>query len=585
MSANSLFFSPKRKRLSSFDPTQAGPTSEKESDDGIMKNVEYQTDDEKEDESVFYHRHRIRNSPSENNTTVMGHGSSFRSPAKFPSKISEPGSLVKSAILKGSFADGETWLTTNCSYSHEESEDMDENYSRLLSSSCQEQDSRQRLCLTKEKHSLNWLTEDINSFTRSCDLYNDDDKDDNSVTGLRKQFGTPILSHSRLADELRDSPHSPEPRSFSLTDFGTPVAKVGSPSVLDGLDCPISMEEDSVMDLSTERNEHPVSAVDSVQTESFLKLAEPCSPSGVQHVSDLSALVPQLHHNNTRKKRCSGYLPLFISYFYTFNLIPRTLLPLPDLAAFDTSKAKFELEKDSPVCPPTPLRTPFSSIFTVAEPEFSIPLLRQNSLEDNKLLLSQSESPRGGEIIFLRDFIIEGIIGTGAFAEVYKVRPRNASTLQSFAVKKIKRQFRSRKDRDWLLNEVKMMKKVGLNACRNIVPFVRAWQEDSYFYVQLGLAEKGSLKDFLLALISKRELVPDLTLWHVFLDCICGLSHIHQCGIVHLDIKPANLLIDSEGRVLIGDFGMASEIGSKEDGHEGDTRFALFFFPFKLSYY
>lgn len=49
--------------------------------------------------------------------------------------------------------------------------------------------------------------------------------------------------------------------------------------------------------------------------------------------------------------------------------------------------------------------------------------------------------------------------------------------------------------------------------------------------------------------------------------------HIHNCGVVHLDIKPANLLISAHGVIKIGDFGMAASVGSKEDGKEGDNKY------------
>lgn len=37
-----------------------------------------------------------------------------------------------------------------------------------------------------------------------------------------------------------------------------------------------------------------------------------------------------------------------------------------------------------------------------------------------------------------------------------------------------------------------------------------------------------------------------------------GLQHIHDSGFIHLDLKPANVLITFEGTLKIGDFGMAS---------------------------
>jgi serine/threonine protein kinase len=43
---------------------------------------------------------------------------------------------------------------------------------------------------------------------------------------------------------------------------------------------------------------------------------------------------------------------------------------------------------------------------------------------------------------------------------------------------------------------------------------------------------------------------------------IIGLEYLHGMGVVHRDIKPENLLISSKGRLMIGDFGFATEITS-----------------------
>jgi mitosis inhibitor protein kinase SWE1 len=37
-----------------------------------------------------------------------------------------------------------------------------------------------------------------------------------------------------------------------------------------------------------------------------------------------------------------------------------------------------------------------------------------------------------------------------------------------------------------------------------------------------------------------------------------GLEFIHESGVTHLDLKPANIFITVEDRFKIGDFGMAS---------------------------
>lgn len=219
-------------------------------------------------------------------------------------------------------------------------------------------------------------------------------------------------------------------------------------------------------------------------------------------------------------------------------------------------------------------------------------LVRQSSLLDTKLLLSQSEDQQESQrpIIYHNDFDEVGLLGSGTFADVYKVQQRWGDQNVFYAVKKSKRQFRSKKDRELLMAEVRAMKLLGQqSACAYVVPFIRAWQEDSYFYVQMGYAERGTVKELLthLAAPSRRglsnstisatveaggALVPDNTIWHVVHDVAAGLRHIHRCGMVHLDIKPANLLITEQGTIQIGDFGMAACIGSSDDGHEGDTR-------------
>jgi serine/threonine protein kinase len=147
----------------------------------------------------------------------------------------------------------------------------------------------------------------------------------------------------------------------------------------------------------------------------------------------------------------------------------------------------------------------------------------------NKVLLSLSDSLENTEISFNRDFQEEGLLGSGAFADVYKVRERDGKV---YAVKKSKLQFRSVKERDKMMSEVETMKRLG--NCEFIVQLVRAWQEDAHFYVQFDLAERGSVKDLLQDLALKGQDVPERTIWHVAHDTSAGLQHIHSCGMVHL---------------------------------------------------
>ncbi|HEX7681575.1 MAG TPA: serine/threonine-protein kinase, partial [Thermoanaerobaculia bacterium] len=48
-------------------------------------------------------------------------------------------------------------------------------------------------------------------------------------------------------------------------------------------------------------------------------------------------------------------------------------------------------------------------------------------------------------------------------------------------------------------------------------------------------------------------------LYDVILQIASALHHIHHLGIIHLDLKPSNILVDERGRAKIMDFGVAVE--------------------------
>lgn len=53
-----------------------------------------------------------------------------------------------------------------------------------------------------------------------------------------------------------------------------------------------------------------------------------------------------------------------------------------------------------------------------------------------------------------------------------------------------------------------------------------------------------------------------------------GLKSIHEAGFIHLDFKPANILVNYEGQLKIGDFGMATRWpAARGTEGEGDRRY------------
>ena len=64
-------------------------------------------------------------------------------------------------------------------------------------------------------------------------------------------------------------------------------------------------------------------------------------------------------------------------------------------------------------------------------------------------------------------------------------------------------------------------------------------------------------------------------IWRYLFEMVCSLKHIHDNGIVHLDVKPSNFFVRSNGQLALGDFGQAIELSKipqlKDDDVEGDS--------------
>lgn len=44
-----------------------------------------------------------------------------------------------------------------------------------------------------------------------------------------------------------------------------------------------------------------------------------------------------------------------------------------------------------------------------------------------------------------------------------------------------------------------------------------------------------------------------------------GLSQLHDAHILHLDLKPGNILLDAHGHAYLADFGISRVLGTLED--------------------
>jgi hypothetical protein len=137
-------------------------------------------------------------------------------------------------------------------------------------------------------------------------------------------------------------------------------------------------------------------------------------------------------------------------------------------------------------------------------------------------------------------------LGRGAYGEVWVARDRK--TGRQVAIKFYAHQGGV----DWSILSREVEKLAFLSADRYVVQLLAVeWQAQPPYYV-MEYVEQGSLEDFLRdGQLPVRETVA------CFREIAVGLLHAHGKGVLHCDLKPANILIDQDGRPRLADFGQS----------------------------
>ena len=79
-------------------------------------------------------------------------------------------------------------------------------------------------------------------------------------------------------------------------------------------------------------------------------------------------------------------------------------------------------------------------------------------------------------------------------------------------------------------------------------------REELRLYIKMEYCEGATLRD----VFDREEGLKDSEKWRLFREILEALSYLHSKSLIHRDLKPANVFLNSEKRVKIGDFGLAT---------------------------
>jgi len=157
-------------------------------------------------------------------------------------------------------------------------------------------------------------------------------------------------------------------------------------------------------------------------------------------------------------------------------------------------------------------------------------------------------------------FVVVGELGKGGMGVVYAAHDRELD--RQVALKVLRSAAATDEERTRMLREGQAMARV---THPNVITVYEVGVEGTLVFLAQELLDAGTLGGWLERRRSHAEIIAK------FVEAGRGLAAAHAAGLVHRDFKPDNVLLGTDGRVRVADFGLARALGT-DDGAGTATR-------------
>ncbi|XP_038215972.1 serine/threonine-protein kinase fused [Zerene cesonia] len=147
----------------------------------------------------------------------------------------------------------------------------------------------------------------------------------------------------------------------------------------------------------------------------------------------------------------------------------------------------------------------------------------------------------------MENYIIISFVGEGSFGRVFKAKHKETNVI--LALKVIRKKGRSSKDLKSLRQECDIQRQLNHP---NIIRMIDSFDTESELVVVTEYAEKE-----LHSILAKEGCLNEDQVKKITWDLVSALYYLHSHRVLHRDLKPQNVLLDSTGRAKLCDFGLA----------------------------
>jgi len=158
-------------------------------------------------------------------------------------------------------------------------------------------------------------------------------------------------------------------------------------------------------------------------------------------------------------------------------------------------------------------------------------------------------------MVFADRYKLVDYLGQGGMSLVY--RALDIRTGHSVAVKILKSEYNN--DAEFLERFQREAHAAGRMSHHNIVNLLDVGTEGEFRYLVLEYISGNTLKD----IIKEKGMLNPNTAIQITIRILSALQHAHDNGIIHRDIKPQNVLVNTNGHIKVADFGIARITNTK----------------------
>jgi tRNA A-37 threonylcarbamoyl transferase component Bud32 len=176
--------------------------------------------------------------------------------------------------------------------------------------------------------------------------------------------------------------------------------------------------------------------------------------------------------------------------------------------------------------------------------------INQVDLVEDKTNIVENAPVNTGDLN-CKDFNLLEEIGSGSFGTVYKVEKK--ATGETFAMKSLsKSKLKKLYQLKYAISECKIMQKLKHPF---ILTLYHGFQDEKYLYMILDYCSNGDLS----GIIRSQKTLDEKSAKFYLGEIILALEYLHSLKILYRDLKPANILLNSDGHIKLADFGLAKE--------------------------